>query len=39
MMSSVIKCTLFALRSEPTRTEERENGNPEKESKSYFLYL
>ena len=38
MMRSVIKCTLFALRSEPTRTEKRENGY-QSEEKTYYLHL
>lgn len=38
MMCSAIKCTLFALRSDPNRTEERENGE-HSEEKTYYLYL
>ena len=39
MMCSVIKFTLFALRSETTRTEERENGKEMEPERHYFLYL
>lgn len=38
MMCSVIQFTHFALRSDPNRTEERENGE-HSEEKTYYLYL